>query len=142
MTYSFLSLGCQVLHVDNGVVFLKPRLLSCYIIGTVLVLNAKHSIFFKYITDKYAPLHRLSFFYKLEQTLAWLLIELLNFNYTCMHKYIYKIVCIHAHTKKCLYAHWPLALTTAAMSIDQCCHSGRAANICLHLLTFPPFIQT
>ena len=30
----------------------------------------------------------------------------------------------------------------AAMSIDQCCHSGRAANICLHLLTFPPFIQT
>ena len=25
--------------------------------------------------------------------------------YTCMHKYIYKIVCIHAHTKKCVYMH-------------------------------------
>ena len=46
------------------------------------------------------------------------------------------------HTKKCVYAHWPPALTTAAMSIDQCCHSGVSFEYFPTLLTLPPFIQT
>ena len=51
-----------------------------------------------------------------------------------MHTCTYKEMCVHAH--------WPPALTTAAMSIDQCCHSGVSFEYFPTLLTLPPFIQT
>ena len=127
MTYSFLSLGCQVLHVDNGVVFIN---LNCYLVISLAQflfwMPNTQIVFLKYIKDKNAPQHRFSFFYKLEQTLAWLLIELLNFNYTCMHKYIYKVVilvCTNIYTK--------LLYLYAQIHIQNCMHTCTYKEMCV-----------